>query len=158
VNGDTSTDHITSHNPTIPPSALRPHVRLLLCALLLSTQAFPPDSFTLHPTHPGRDSRVLNYGARIFISCKLLASTPRLFDGTDPRPQNKLKVQLKLSISRLRMVQQKDSAKAKQQRREMAQLLEVQALNSPGTATILITNPRIYLRACLGHLYRNHTY
>lgn len=39
--------------------------------------------------------------------------------------QNKLKVQLKLSISRLRMLQQKDSAKAKQQRREMAQLLEV---------------------------------
>jgi hypothetical protein len=39
--------------------------------------------------------------------------------------QAKLKVQLKLSISRLRMVQQKDSAKAKQQRREMAQLLEV---------------------------------
>ncbi|KAF2274651.1 DUF292-domain-containing protein [Westerdykella ornata] len=37
---------------------------------------------------------------------------------------NKLKVQLKLSISRLRMMQQKDSAKAKQQRREMAQLLE----------------------------------
>jgi vacuolar protein sorting-associated protein IST1 len=34
-------------------------------------------------------------------------------------------VQLKLSISRLRMVQQKDTAKAKQQRREMAQLLEV---------------------------------
>jgi DNA mismatch repair protein MSH2 len=42
--------------------------------------------------------------------------------------QNKLKVQLKLSISRLRMVQQKDSAKAKQQRREMAQLLEVRIL------------------------------
>jgi hypothetical protein len=39
--------------------------------------------------------------------------------------QNKLKVQLKLSISRLRMTQQKDSAKAKQQRRDMAQLLEV---------------------------------
>lgn len=39
--------------------------------------------------------------------------------------QAKLKVQLKLSISRLRMVQQKDSAKAKQQRRDMAQLLEV---------------------------------
>ncbi|KAF2157925.1 DUF292-domain-containing protein [Myriangium duriaei CBS 260.36] len=37
---------------------------------------------------------------------------------------NKLKVQLKLSISRLRMVQQKDSAIAKQQRRSMAQLLE----------------------------------
>ncbi|EOA83398.1 Vacuolar protein sorting-associated protein ist1 [Exserohilum turcicum] len=36
----------------------------------------------------------------------------------------KLKVQLKLSISRLRMVQQKDSAKVKQQRREMAQLIE----------------------------------
>jgi len=36
----------------------------------------------------------------------------------------KIKVQLKLSISRLRMVQQKDSAIAKQQRRAMAQLLE----------------------------------
>ena len=39
--------------------------------------------------------------------------------------QSKIKVQLKLSISRLRMVQQKDSAIAKQQRRSMAQLLEV---------------------------------
>ncbi|KAI9786276.1 MAG: hypothetical protein M1816_008085 [Peltula sp. TS41687] len=37
---------------------------------------------------------------------------------------SKLKVQLKLSISRLRMVQQKDSAIAKQQRRAMAALLE----------------------------------
>ncbi|KAI9847351.1 MAG: hypothetical protein M1838_000935 [Thelocarpon superellum] len=37
----------------------------------------------------------------------------------------KIKVQLKLSISRLRMVQQKDTAIAKQQRRAMAQLLEV---------------------------------
>ncbi|KAI9808429.1 MAG: hypothetical protein M1827_007248 [Pycnora praestabilis] len=36
----------------------------------------------------------------------------------------KIKVQLKLSISRLRMVQQKDTAIAKQQRRSMAQLLE----------------------------------
>ncbi|KAF2108647.1 regulator of Vps4 activity in the MVB pathway-domain-containing protein [Lophiotrema nucula] len=43
---------------------------------------------------------------------------------------NKLKVQLKLSISRLRMVQQKDSAKVKQQRREMAQLLEQGKLQS----------------------------
>ena len=39
--------------------------------------------------------------------------------------QTKIKVQLKLSISRLRMVQQKDTAIAKQQRRAMAQLLEV---------------------------------
>ncbi|KAL8940222.1 MAG: hypothetical protein Q9216_002931 [Gyalolechia sp. 2 TL-2023] len=38
---------------------------------------------------------------------------------------SKLKVQLKLSISRLRMVQQKDTAIAKQQRRQMAHLLEV---------------------------------
>ncbi|KAL1310794.1 hypothetical protein AAFC00_001037 [Neodothiora populina] len=37
---------------------------------------------------------------------------------------NRLKVQLKLSIARLRMVQQKDVAIAKQQRRAMAQLLE----------------------------------
>ncbi|KAH9845900.1 Regulator of Vps4 activity in the MVB pathway [Teratosphaeria destructans] len=37
---------------------------------------------------------------------------------------NKIKVQLKLSISRLRMVQTKDTALAKQSRRSMAQLLE----------------------------------
>ncbi|KAF2124128.1 DUF292-domain-containing protein [Dothidotthia symphoricarpi CBS 119687] len=43
---------------------------------------------------------------------------------------NKLKVQLKLSISRLRMTQQKDSAKVKLQRREMAQLLEAGKLQS----------------------------
>ncbi|KAI9765179.1 MAG: hypothetical protein M1840_007772 [Geoglossum simile] len=38
---------------------------------------------------------------------------------------SKLKVQLKLAISRLRMVQQKETALAKQQRRAMAQLLEI---------------------------------
>ncbi|KAJ9648723.1 Vacuolar protein sorting-associated protein ist1 [Coniosporium tulheliwenetii] len=43
---------------------------------------------------------------------------------------SKLKVQLKLSISRLRMVQQKDSALAKQQRRAMAQLIEQGKLES----------------------------
>ncbi|KAF2808088.1 DUF292-domain-containing protein [Mytilinidion resinicola] len=43
---------------------------------------------------------------------------------------SKLKVQLKLAISRLRMVQQKDSALAKQQRRAMAQLLEAGKLES----------------------------
>lgn len=43
---------------------------------------------------------------------------------------NKLKVQLKLSISRLRMVQLKDSAKVKQQRRDMAQLLEAGKVQS----------------------------
>ncbi|KAI8938465.1 hypothetical protein NX059_004358 [Plenodomus lindquistii] len=43
---------------------------------------------------------------------------------------NKLKVQLKLSISRLRMVQQKDGAKAKQQRREMAALIEAGKVQS----------------------------
>ncbi|KAL8999400.1 MAG: hypothetical protein Q9169_001714 [Polycauliona sp. 2 TL-2023] len=41
-----------------------------------------------------------------------------------PSSSSKLKVQLKLSISRLRMVQQKDTAIAKQQRRQMAHLLE----------------------------------
>ena len=45
--------------------------------------------------------------------------------------QNKIKVQLKLSISRLRMVQQKDTAIAKQQRRAMAVLLEVLCLAPP---------------------------
>lgn len=43
---------------------------------------------------------------------------------------NKIKVQLKLSISRLRMVQQKDTALAKQQRRAMAQLLEQSKVES----------------------------
>jgi vacuolar protein sorting-associated protein IST1 len=43
---------------------------------------------------------------------------------------NKLKVQLKLSIARLRMVQQKEAALAKVQRREMAQLLEVHKIES----------------------------
>lgn len=43
---------------------------------------------------------------------------------------NKIKVQLKLSISRLRMVQQKDTAVAKQQRRAMAQLLETGKIES----------------------------
>ena len=50
--------------------------------------------------------------------------------------QAKLKVQLKLAISRLRMIQQKDTAIAKQQRRAMAQLLEVIA--SPLSSLILI--------------------
>jgi len=43
---------------------------------------------------------------------------------------SKLKVQLKLSIARLRMVQQKDEAVSKQQRRAMAQLLEVGKVES----------------------------
>ncbi|KAF1820658.1 DUF292-domain-containing protein [Dissoconium aciculare CBS 342.82] len=43
---------------------------------------------------------------------------------------NKVKVQLKLSISRLRMVQQKDTALAKQQRRDMAGLLDVGKIES----------------------------
>ncbi len=59
--------------------------------------------------------------------------------------QNKLKVQLKLSISRLRMTQQKDSAKAKQQRREMAQLIEVytplQTLQTTTIYTLYIERP-----------------
>ncbi|KAF7900458.1 uncharacterized protein EAF01_007760 [Botrytis porri] len=43
---------------------------------------------------------------------------------------SKLKVQLKLSIARLRMVQQKDEAVSKQQRRAMAQLLETGKVES----------------------------
>ncbi|KAF2625754.1 hypothetical protein BU25DRAFT_396544 [Macroventuria anomochaeta] len=54
--------------------------------------------------------------------------------------RNKLKVQLKLSISRLRMVQQKDTAKAKQQRREMAQLLEVTQIGKLQSARIRVEN------------------
>ncbi|KAI0525982.1 regulator of Vps4 activity in the MVB pathway-domain-containing protein [Xylaria bambusicola] len=42
----------------------------------------------------------------------------------------KLKVQLKLSIARLRMVQQRDEAMGKTQRRAMAQLLEVGKIES----------------------------
>ncbi|KAI9645619.1 Vacuolar protein sorting-associated protein ist1 [Ciborinia camelliae] len=43
---------------------------------------------------------------------------------------SKLKVQLKLSIARLRMTQQKDEAVSKQQRRAMAQLLEAGKIES----------------------------
>ncbi|KAI9742763.1 MAG: hypothetical protein M1818_003492 [Claussenomyces sp. TS43310] len=42
----------------------------------------------------------------------------------------RLKVQLKLSIARLRMVQQKDEAESKMQRRAMAQLLEAGKIES----------------------------
>lgn len=44
--------------------------------------------------------------------------------------QAKIKVQLKLAIARLRMVQKRDEALAKQQRRVMAQLLEVGKVDS----------------------------
>lgn len=49
---------------------------------------------------------------------------PRNSPGKANPSQNKLKVQLKLSIARLRMTQQKDTAIAKQNRRQMAQLVE----------------------------------
>ena len=55
--------------------------------------------------------------------CFLSTAIPHLTE-----KQGKIKVQLKLAISRLRMVQQKDEAIAKQQRRAMAQLLEVRPL------------------------------
>lgn len=66
---------------------------------------------------------VLDYGALTVVGRK--CGYRQTLQAVAYDAQNKLKVQLKLSISRLRMTQQKDSAKAKQQRREMAQLLEV---------------------------------
>jgi vacuolar protein sorting-associated protein IST1 len=45
-------------------------------------------------------------------------------------PQSKLKVHLKMAIQRLRMLQQKNTAIAKQQRRHMAELLAVGKLES----------------------------
>ncbi|KAK1755939.1 DUF292-domain-containing protein [Echria macrotheca] len=59
-----------------------------------------------------------------------------------PRPSSpaivaKIKVQLKLAIARLRMVQKRDEALAKNQRRIMAQLLEVGKVDS---ATIRVEN------------------
>ena len=56
--------------------------------------------------------------------------------------KGKIKVQLKLAISRLRNVQQKDTALAKQQRRQMAQLLEVSSLRFP-TSTLYTTSSEI---------------
>lgn len=52
-------------------------------------------------------------------------------NGSNHLSQSRLKVQLKLSISRLRMTQQKDTALAKQSRRQMAQLLEVRLPHGP---------------------------
>lgn len=51
--------------------------------------------------------------------------------------QTKIKVQLKLSIARLRMVQQRDEALSKTSRRAMAQLLEAGKIDS---ATIRVEN------------------
>lgn len=51
--------------------------------------------------------------------------------------QTKIKVQLKLSIARLRMVQQRDEALSKTHRRAMAQLLEAGKIDS---ATIRVEN------------------
>jgi vacuolar protein sorting-associated protein IST1 len=61
------------------------------------------------------------------VVCLLLIPLPLAFllhKSLPNKPQAKLKVQLKLSIARLRMVQQKDEAVSKQQRRAMAGLLE----------------------------------
>ncbi|OAQ69136.1 increased sodium tolerance protein 1 [Pochonia chlamydosporia 170] len=52
-------------------------------------------------------------------------------------PQTKLKVQLKLAIARLRMVQQRDEQIGKTQQRAMAQLLEAGKIDS---ATIRVEN------------------
>jgi hypothetical protein len=60
--------------------------------------------------------------------------------------QNRLKVQLKLSISRLRMIQRKDSAIVKQQRREIAQYIEVRH-----------SSTRIALAACHTRTRQPHT-
>lgn len=65
----------------------------------------------------------------------------------------KLKVHLKLSISRLRIVQQKDQALAKQQRRAMAQLLEVVSSTPPSLpkhiCTLLLCD--YYIEAQINH-------
>ncbi|TWU76541.1 hypothetical protein ED733_007777 [Metarhizium rileyi] len=55
----------------------------------------------------------------------------------DPAEYTKLKVQLKLAIARLRMVQQRDEQLGKSQQRAMAQLLEAGKIDS---ATIRVEN------------------
>jgi vacuolar protein sorting-associated protein IST1 len=57
----------------------------------------------------------------LVVSAAMSAAVPRKLTTS----QSKLKVALKLSISRLRMAQQKETALSKVARREMAQLLEV---------------------------------
>lgn len=57
--------------------------------------------------------------------------------GVLPQKQTKLKVQLKLAIARLRMVQQRDEQLGKTHRRAMAQLLEAGKVDS---ATIRVEN------------------
>lgn len=55
----------------------------------------------------------------------VIVATPLLLSKTSANcSQTKLKVALKLSVSRLRMVQQRETALAKVNRRQMAQLLE----------------------------------
>ena len=79
---------------------------------------------TLHlQKRSGTALRKLQYGSIFGDCCKF--SPLRINTASADSFKGKIKVQLKLSISRLRMVQQKDTAIAKQQRRAMAVLLEV---------------------------------
>lgn len=71
-----------------------------------------------------------HHGASGNIDGKSLWPVAILLSANRLLPQAKLKVQLKLSIARLRMVQQKDEAVSKQQRRAMAQLLEAGKVQS----------------------------
>lgn len=73
-------------------------------------------------TGPTAVLEAYKYGALVNHTCTL--DWKAIYHVLADTIQNKLKVQLKLSIARLRMVQQKDEAVSKQQRRAMAALLE----------------------------------
>jgi len=121
--------------PHQPPSSLETRVSLLSKIHKLS----PHISNTFHH----HQSRYITHRFDSSLECSIHGAgySPHRkwpvqysYEQTSEHDQNKLKVQLKLSIARLRMVQQKDAAIAKQQRRAMAQLLEVgHFLSTPAT-------------------------
>lgn len=89
---------------------------------LVSIPRQPPANHTAHPQpHPSS-----HHGSSIHRHCNptLPLQQKPLLTPSAPPPQTKLKVALKLSVSRLRMVQQRETALAKVNRRQMAQLLE----------------------------------
>ncbi len=100
-------------------------------ASLIVTSSSMPEATICVPRCPSKNVSASIESDDVHHPC----STPRVAAvrlSTTPPPTmapsttliNKIKVQLKLSVSRLRMVQAKDAALAKVQRRAMAQLLE----------------------------------
>ena len=101
-------------------------------ALVSLTPRPPPqtDQLPVNPAQMDVPNPRASITAMAPSSTLIVRLVPCVLGATNSILQGKLKVQLKLSIARLRMVQQKDEAVSKQQRRAMAQLLEASKVES----------------------------